>query len=143
MRFPEFLTQAIMWLSQCLTGRLRVWIKPITETPVLGAVTDITRSRRELLLENALLRQQLLVVNRQVKRPKLRERDRLVIVGLASRLATWKNALLIVKPETVLRWHRELFRGYGGGSLSGSRRSDVPGCPRSTLRSSGGWRKRT
>ncbi len=110
MRFPEFLTQAIMWLSQCLTGRLRVWIKPITETLVLGAVNDLTRSRRELLLKNALLRQQLLVVNRQVKRPKLSARDRLVIVGLASRLVTWKNALLIVKPETVLRWHRELFR---------------------------------
>src|SRR6185436_8142769 len=35
-----------------------------------------------------------------------------VIVGLASRVTTWKNALLIVKPETVLRWHRELFRWH-------------------------------
>jgi putative transposase len=39
----------------------------------------------------------------------LRWRDRVVIAALASRVATWKNALLIVKPETVLRWHRELF----------------------------------
>ncbi len=71
---------------------------------------DITRSRQELILENALLRQQLLVLNRQVKRPKLGWRDRAVIVGLTSRLATWKHALLIVKPDTVLRWHRALVR---------------------------------
>ncbi len=45
-----------------------------------------------------------------MKRPKLRCRERAVIVGLASRVGTWKNALLIVKPKTVLRWHRELFR---------------------------------
>jgi hypothetical protein len=51
-----------------------------------------------------------MVLNRQVKRPRLRGRDRAVLVGLASRLASWKNALLIVTPETVLRWHRELFR---------------------------------
>jgi transposase InsO family protein len=80
------------------------------DTPLVGAVSDVTRSRRELIVENALLRQQLLVLQRQVKRPKLRWHDRAVIVGLASRVATWKNALLIVKPETVLRWHRELFR---------------------------------
>jgi putative transposase len=84
----------------------------ITATPLVGAVIGVTRSRQELLLENALLRQQLLVLNRQVKRPQLRGRDRAVIVGLASRLSTWKNALLIVKPETVLRWHRELFRRH-------------------------------
>ncbi len=76
-------------------------------TPLVGAVTDATRSQHELILENALLRQRLIVQNRQVKRPRLRGRDRAVIVGLAGRLATWKNALLIVKPETVLRWHIE------------------------------------
>ncbi len=90
--------------------RLRTWTKPVTGRPLVGAVTDISLSRRELILENALLRQQLVVLNRQVKRPKLHWRERAVIVGLASRITTWKNALLIVKPETVLRWHRELFR---------------------------------
>jgi transposase InsO family protein len=108
--FPRFILSFISGLGQCLISSLRTWTKPITATPLGGAVTDVTRSRRELLLENALLRQQLLVLNRQVKRPRLRAHDRAVIVGLASRLATWKNALLIVKPETVLRWHRELFR---------------------------------
>jgi len=71
---------------------------------------DLTRSKPELVLENALLRQQLIVLKRQIKRPKLTWRDRALFVLLASKLRTWKNALVIVQPDTVLRWHRELFR---------------------------------
>jgi transposase InsO family protein len=70
----------------------------------------LTRSKQALLVENALLRQQLLVLERQLKRPKLNWWDRAVMVMLASRLASWQDALLIVKPDTVLRWHRDLFR---------------------------------
>ena len=61
------------------------------------------------MLENALLRQQLIVLKRQTKRPKLTWRDRALFVLLASKLRTWKQSLLIVRPDTVLRWHRELF----------------------------------
>jgi hypothetical protein len=71
---------------------------------------DLTRSRLELVLENMLLRQQLIVLKRQVKRPALTWRDRTLFVLLCSRPRTWKQALLIVQPETVLRWHRDLFR---------------------------------
>jgi len=62
------------------------------------------------MLENALLRQQLIVLQRQVKRPALTWRDRTVMVLLASKLPTWKQALMIVQPDTLLRWHHELFR---------------------------------
>ncbi len=62
------------------------------------------------MVENALLRQQLIVLERQVKRPKLSWRDRAILVVLSSRVVTWKQTLLIVKPETVLRWDRDLFR---------------------------------
>ncbi len=110
MRFSTFIPSPITRLGRCLISRLRAWTKPITATPLVGTVVDVTRSRRDLIVENALLRQQLLILQRQVKRPKLRWRDRVLIVGIASRVATWKNALLIVKPETVLRWHRELYR---------------------------------
>ncbi len=110
MQFQALITSSITRYGQNLISKLWGWTKPITARPAIGVVMDITRSRQELILENALLRQQLLVLNRQVKRPKLRERDRAVIVGLASRVATWKNAVLIVKPDTVLRWHRVLFR---------------------------------
>jgi transposase InsO family protein len=77
---------------------------------IIGAITDLSRSRHDLLLENALLRQQLIVVERQVKRPTLSWRDRALFVVLASQLKSWKEILLIVKPETLLRWHRDLFR---------------------------------
>jgi hypothetical protein len=71
---------------------------------------DLTRSKTELVLENALLRQQLIVLKRQAQRPALSWRDRAPFVLLASKLHTWKQALLIVKPDTLLHWHRELFR---------------------------------
>ena len=62
------------------------------------------------MLENALLRQQLIVLDRQVKRPRLSWRERGIMVLLASKLRNWKGALLIVQPDTVVRWHRDLFR---------------------------------
>jgi putative transposase len=77
-----------------------------------GLVLDLTRSRKELLAENAFLRHQLLVAVRKVKRPKLRAADRLVLVGLAALFANWRNALVLVQPETLLRWHRDLFRWF-------------------------------
>ena len=57
---------------------------------------DLTRSKTELILENALLRQQLIVLKRQAKRPALSWRDRVLFVLLASKLRTWKQALLLV-----------------------------------------------
>jgi len=62
------------------------------------------------VLEDALLRQQLVVLQRQTKRPALTWRDRALFVLLASKLRSWKEALMIVQPDTLLRWHRELFR---------------------------------
>ena len=56
---------------------------------------DVARSRRELILENALLRQQVLILRRPAKRPRLTALDRGLIVLLASRLRTWAQALVI------------------------------------------------
>jgi len=86
------------------------WTKPMSETLVGGSAQDVVKTKSELLVENALLRQQLIVLKRQVKRPELRGRDRFLLVALASKLRHWRQALLVVKPETLLRWHRELFR---------------------------------
>jgi len=80
------------------------------EHPIVGLVLDGVRSRRELLAENALLRQQLITLRRQVKRPKIGPRDRLRLVVLAAVTRTWREALLLVQPDTVLRWHRAGFR---------------------------------
>src|SRR5918998_1394945 len=86
------------------------WTRPRPVALAAGLAADLTRSRRDLLLENALLRQQVLILNRSAKRPVLILLDRGLVVLLASRLRTWASALLIVRPETVLRWHRRGFR---------------------------------
>lgn len=78
--------------------------------PALGLVSDSLRPRRTLIAENVVLRQQLVVLRRQVKRPVLTRIDRLVIVGASALTATWRDSLMVVKPETVLRWHRQAFQ---------------------------------
>ena len=75
-----------------------------------GLIADVARSRTDLLLENALLRQQLIVASRKVKRPTFKAHERGFVVLVASLIPHWRNALLLVKPDTVLRWHREGFR---------------------------------
>jgi putative transposase len=75
-----------------------------------GFIADLTRSRAELITENALLRQQLIVASRSVKRPAFRGHERGLLVLLARVLPQWRHALLLVKPGTVLRWHRAGFR---------------------------------
>jgi putative transposase len=61
-------------------------------------------------VENVLLCQQLIILNRQVKRPACTKADRMLLILLARTVRTWKQALFIVQPETLLRWHREVFR---------------------------------
>jgi putative transposase len=85
-------------------------IKPQTTCLLLGTLADMTRGKAELLAENALLRHQLIILRRQIKRPVYRKTDRLLLVLLARMVRTWKQALFLVQPETLLRWHRELFR---------------------------------
>jgi putative transposase len=79
-------------------------------THATGTGADSVRSRAQLLAENALLRQQLLVLRRSVARPALTRADRTLLVLLAGRVRAWRQALLLVQPETLLRWHRAGFR---------------------------------
>jgi len=86
------------------------WTKPRPPALATGLAADVVRSRCDLLLENALLRQQVLVLSRAAKQPTFTPWDRRLLVLLASRLRTWAGALLIIQPATVLRWHRQGFR---------------------------------
>src|SRR6267143_6118963 len=67
---------------------------------------------RQLALENLALRQQLAVYKQTVTRPKLRTTDRLFWVALARVWTGWRRPLVIVTPNTVLRWQRRRFREY-------------------------------
>ena len=78
----------------------------------LSTLTDLGRSKSELIAENVLLRQQLIVLKREMKRPTFTRTDRILLVLLARLVRTWQQALLLVQPDTLLRWHRELFRLY-------------------------------
>ena len=95
------------------------WAKPLPQVPARDTVTDLARSKPQLIADNLLLRQQLLVLRRSVKRPQLTPADRTLFVLLASKVQHWQAALLIVKPETVLRWHRQGFRLFWHGSDRG------------------------
>jgi hypothetical protein len=66
--------------------------------------------RAELVAENLLLRQQVIVLRRQVKRPRIRPFDRWVLASCASRFRDLLATILVVKPETVIRWHRAGWR---------------------------------
>ncbi len=67
---------------------------------------------RQLALENLALRQQLAVYKRTATRPKLRNGDRLFWAWLSRVWTSWRTALVIVTPDTVLRWQRRRFRDY-------------------------------
>src|SRR6185503_16178463 len=79
---------------------------------VLRSIGQICAGHRALVLENLALRQQLAVLTRTVKRPPLRSTDRLFWVLLAKGWQDWRSALIIVKPDTVVRWHRQCLRRH-------------------------------
>ena len=65
--------RSVTWAVRFVERKVRDWIRPDSAAPLLlGLMADLTLSKRELLAENALLRQQLSVARRQFKRPKLR-----------------------------------------------------------------------
>ena len=95
-----------------LHHRLSAAIRPAAAPVAVGALGDLVRSRSALVAENALLRHQLVILRRSVTRPRCTPADRALLVFLASRVRAWRQALLIVQPDTLLRWPRELFRRY-------------------------------
>jgi transposase InsO family protein len=77
---------------------------------LLGTLRVLLRDRHALLVENLLLRQQLAVALRANPRPRLRRRDRLFWTVVRRVCAEWRRHLVLVRPETVLRWHRRGWR---------------------------------
>jgi len=89
----------------------------------LGTLVRLLRTRRGLLLENLALRQQLAVLKRRHPRPRLDLLDKLFWIAVRRSWSGWQQSLLVVTPETVVRWHGaglrlELFRHYVAGKTS-------------------------
>ena len=77
---------------------------------VLAFLRALMAGRAALVAENLALRHQLAVLQRSVKRPKLRKRDRIWWSWLSRFWKGWQSALAIVQPATVIKWHRQGFR---------------------------------
>jgi len=101
-RILTFVTGMTHLCLQSLHQRFVSWTKPNTTSFLMGTLTDLAKNKSELVAENALLRQQLIMLRRQVKRPTCTKKDRMLLVFLARIVRTWKQALFIVQPETRL-----------------------------------------
>ena len=77
---------------------------------LLRSIGLLCRGHQAVALENIALRQQLAALIRTAKRPQLRPRDRLFWILLRKSWRNWRGALLIVRPDTVVRWHRQWLR---------------------------------
>src|SRR6266480_6886451 len=79
----------------------------------LALLASLFKSKSRLEAENAALRHQLIVLQRKVRgRVRLTNGDRLFLVQLYRWFPSVLNALTIVRPETIVRWHRAGFRRY-------------------------------
>jgi putative transposase len=85
------------------------------------SIGPICSGRRAVALENLALRQQLAVFKRTVRRPQLRHRDRLFWMLLANAWRDWRTALIVVQPDTVVRWHRQWLQSQWAGRSRRSR----------------------
>ena len=104
------INQAIRHRVTWLEMQFKQWTRPAASHQGIGTLADLKRRRRELIAENMFLRQQLIVLERQMVRPKMTQRDRQVLVLLASWIKGWKEALIVVKPDTLIGWHRLGFK---------------------------------
>jgi transposase InsO family protein len=77
-----------------------------------GVIVRLFRSRETLLIENLVLRQQLAVFKRQHSRPRLIGMDKCFWIVVRRFWSSWKTALIVVTPDTVVRWHRAGFQLY-------------------------------
>src|SRR5437773_2700496 len=99
----------------------------------------LSGGHRQLALENLALRQQLAVYKRTASRPTLRRSDRLLWVWLSRVWTGWRNALVIVAPDTVLRWRRRRFREHWTkGAAPPSTLRSPPSSPEWPRRTDGG-----
>ena len=91
-----------------------------------AAGRDLCRSRRDLIVENAVLRHQLGILRRRSQRPRLHLMDRLRLLLGARLLEHWRAAIVVVQPDTLIRWHRAGFRLFWRRRSRPRRMSPLP-----------------
>jgi len=83
---------------------------------LLPALTALFRERHDLVIENLLLRHQLQIALRSRPRPRFKSEDRFFWLVVRRLYPTWKQHLLLIRPETVLRWHHRGGASTGAGA---------------------------
>jgi hypothetical protein len=96
-------------------------------TILFSALRVVLRSRSDLFFENIALRQQVEALKRSRRRPQLDDADRAFWLAMRSTWRGWAARLMLVQPDTVVRWHRDRFRRYWSKL---SRQNPGPGRPR-------------
>jgi hypothetical protein len=109
-RLLHHITRAGQTILQALRRRVLAAMRPAPPLVVAGVLADLARGKGERMVEHALLRQQLVLLKRSITRPRCTAVDRTLLVLLASRARAWRQALLLVQPDTLLRGHRDRFR---------------------------------
>jgi len=79
---------------------------------ILAVIRVFFRSRTDTAMEVLALRQQVAVLKRKRPRPKLNSWDRIFWTALRRGWSRWRDVLVIVRPETVIGWHRAGFRRW-------------------------------
>src|ERR1019366_7030355 len=105
--------------------------RPVHEPPWIAALR--LRTRAELALENLALRQQLANLRHMSGRPRIRMADRAFWIVLSRLWSRWADVLVIVKPDTVVSWHRAVSVSSGAGSPARAARRRATSPPRSRL----------
>src|ERR1700681_3905383 len=85
---------------------------PVIILCVFRFVRLLGSGHQAIVVENLALRLQLAAFKRKRKRPVLTQWDRLFWVGMSRLWSGWRDALVFVQPDTVVRWQRERFRKF-------------------------------
>ena len=104
-KIADVLQEVVVGWVRSVGNAVKRFVQPASTgaAALAGAARDAIRPRYELIAENALLRQQLIVVRRKIKRPPLGNGDRILMLLLARLNKAWRDALHLVKPDTLLR----------------------------------------
>ena len=79
---------------------------------IVATLFSSLKSQRELAQENLALRQQVVMLKRTVKRARPNRTDRLFWIAFSRLVTNWRDSVIAIHPDTVVRWHREGFRRY-------------------------------
>jgi hypothetical protein len=95
-------------------------------TTLFSLLRTAIRDRRRLLIENAALRHQVVVLKRSAKRPRIEDSHRVSWIAVKRFVRDWRDCLHFVKPDTFVRWHRRGFRYYWARRSQPHRHSRPP-----------------